>query len=133
MLAPGTIPVQFFEAAARFQNRVAFQIKRDGRYVQLSYGEVADQAHRLAAFLVQLQVAPGDRIALLSENRPEWCVAYLGIVAAGATAVPLDVQMEEEELETLLHHSESRVIVASEAELTRIESLIRTLPVRPEI
>ncbi|MFQ5658331.1 MAG: AMP-binding protein, partial [Candidatus Methylomirabilales bacterium] len=134
MLAPGTIPVQFFEAVARFQDRVAFQIKRDGRYVQLRYGEVADQAHRLASFLIiRLQVAPGDRIALLSENRPEWCVAYLGIVAAGATAVPLDGQMEEQELETLLQHSDSRVLVVSEAEFTRVESLIGRLSPRPEV
>ncbi|MFQ5988948.1 MAG: AMP-binding protein [Candidatus Methylomirabilales bacterium] len=133
MLAVQTIPVQFFEAAARFQNQVAFQIKRNGRYVQWSYEDVAVQAGRLATFFVQLGIAPGDRVAILSENRPEWCVAYLGIVVAGATAVPLDAQLGEQEVENLLRHSESRAVIVSEAELTKVQSLIALLPLRPQI
>ncbi len=133
MVAAENLPVQFFEAAARFQDSVAFQIKRDGRYVRWSYGEVADQAHRLATFLRRIEVSPGDRIALLSGNRPEWCVAYLGIVAAGATAVPLDVQLGVQELENLLHHSESRAIVVSEAELDKVQPFMARLPSRPRV
>lgn len=133
MLTAETIPVQFFQAAARFQDQVAFQIKREGRYVRFRFGEVADQVHRLATFLRLLQVAPGDRIALLSENRPEWCVAYLGIVAAGATAVPLDAQLDAQELENILRHSESRAIVTSESQLAKVHPAIARLPVRPEI
>ncbi|MGH7351394.1 MAG: AMP-dependent synthetase/ligase, partial [Candidatus Methylomirabilales bacterium] len=133
MVAAENLSVQFFDAAARFQDSVAFQIKRDGRYLPWSYGEVADQAHRLATFLRQIQISPGDRVALLAENRPEWCVAYLGIVAAGATAVPLDVQLGGQELENLLHHSESRVIVVSEAELGKVQPIIARLPSRPQV
>ena len=133
MLAAETIPVQFFEAAARFQDRVAFQIKRDGQFVRWSYGEVADQVHRLATFLCRLRVAAGDRVALLAENCPEWGVAYLGIVAAGATAVPFDAQLSGQEVETLLRHSESRVVIVSEAELAKVHPVIAHLPVRPEI
>ncbi|MGH7433854.1 MAG: AMP-binding protein, partial [Candidatus Methylomirabilales bacterium] len=133
MVAAENLSVQFFDAAARFQDSVAFQIKREGRYLRWSYGEVADQAHRLATFLRQIQISPGDRVALLAENRPEWCVAYLGIVAAGATAVPLDVQLGGQELENLLHHSESRVIVVSEAELGKVQPIIARLPSRPQV
>ncbi len=133
MLAVPTIPVQFFEAAARFQNQIALQIKRNGRYVQWSYEDVAVQAGRLATFLVQLGIAPGDRVVLFSENRPEWCIAYLGIVAAGATAVPLDAQLGKQEVENLLRHSESRAVIVSEAELTKVQSLIALLPLRPQI
>ncbi len=133
MLAAQTIPVQFFEVAARSQDRVAFQIKRDGRYVYYSYGDVAGQARRLATFLCRFQISPGDRVALLSENRPEWGVAYLGIVAAGATAVPLDAQLDGEEVENLIRHSESRAILVSEAELAKVQPLISRLPIRPEV
>jgi len=133
MLAAENLAVQFFEAAARFQDSVAFQIKRDGRYVRWSYGEVSDQAHRLATFLRQIQISPGDRVALLAENRPEWCIAYLGIVAAGATAVPLDVQLGLQEVENLLHHSESRAIVVSEAALDKTHALVARLSSRPQV
>lgn len=133
MLPAHTIPVQFFETAARFPDRVAFQIEREGQYVRSSYAEVADHARRLASFLRRHQVAPGDRVAILSENRPEWGVAYLGIVAAGATAVPLDVQLGHLEVENLLRHSESRALIVSEAELDKVGQIIGSLPVRPEV
>jgi len=133
MLTAQTIPVQFFEAAARFRDRIAFQVKRDGVYVRWTYGNVEDQARRLATFLLQLDIAPGDRVALFSENRPEWCVAYLGIVAAGATAVPLDAQLDAAEVENLLRHSESRAIIVSEAGLAKVQSGIAHLSLSPKI
>lgn len=133
MLTAQNIPVQFFEAAARFRDRVAFQIKRDGQYVRWTYGDVEEQARRLATFLLQLDIAPGDRVALLSENRPEWCMAYLGIVAAGATAVPLDAQLDASEVENLLRHSESRAIIVSEAGLAKVRAGIAHLPLHPQI
>ncbi|MFQ5960131.1 MAG: AMP-binding protein [Candidatus Methylomirabilales bacterium] len=133
MLPAHTIPVQFFETAARFHDRVAFQIEREGRYVRFSYADVADQTRRLARFLRRCQLSPGDRVALLSENRPEWCIAYLGIVAAGATAVPLDAQLGQEEVENLLRHSESRAVIVSEAELDKVRPLIARLPFRPDV
>lgn len=133
MLTAQTISVQFFEAAARFRDQVAFQIKRNGQYVRWTYGDVEDQARRLATFILQLEIAPGDRVALLSENRPEWCVAYLGIVIAGATAVPLDAQLDAREVENLLRHSESRAIIVSEAELAKVQASIARLPHHPTI
>lgn len=128
-----TIPVQFFEAAARFHDRVALQVEREGRFLRLTYGEVADQARRLATFLRQHDLSPGDRVALLSENRPEWGVAYLGIVAAGATAVPLDVQLSPGEIENVLRHSESRTLIVSESELAKVTPFIDRLPLRPTV
>ncbi len=133
MLAAQTIPVQFFEAVTLFRDRVAFQIKRDGQYVRWTYGDVEDQARCLATFLLQLEITPGDRVALFSENRPEWCVAYLGIVVSGATAVPLDAQLDTQEVENLLCHSESRAIIVSETELAKVHELIARLSPRPEI
>ena len=131
MLAAETLSVQFFSAAARFQDQGALQIKREGRYVCWTYGEVADQAQRLATHLGRIPVAPGDRVALLAENRPEWCIAYLGIVAAGATAVPLDAQLTAPEVETLLRHCESRVVIVSQAQLAKMQSLTARLPSPP--
>ncbi|MFQ5846122.1 MAG: AMP-binding protein [Candidatus Methylomirabilales bacterium] len=133
MLAAGTISVQFFETAVHCHDRVALQTKREGGYVRWLYGEIADQVHRLATFLRRLEIAPGDRVALFAENRPEWCVAYLGIVAAGATAVPLDAQLGEQELESVLRHSESRAVVVSEAGLTKVHPLVARLPLAPEV
>ena len=62
--------------------------KEGGRYQPTSWAEVADQITRLAEALSALGVNKGDRVVLISENRPEWFVSDLAIMAIGAYAVP---------------------------------------------
>ena len=57
-------------------------------YQSLSWGQVRAQVTALASGLVDIGVKPGERVALVSENRPEWCIADLAIMAAGAITVP---------------------------------------------
>ncbi|MFN7159343.1 MAG: AMP-binding protein, partial [Erythrobacter cryptus] len=57
--------------------------KQRGQWVTLSWREVADQVCLLAEALRGLGLKDGDRVALVSENRPEWCIADLAIMAAG--------------------------------------------------
>ena len=56
-----------------------------------SFGEVYDYARRLARLLKELKIVSGDRVIIKGQNRPEWVVAFLGCLMAGAVAVPLDV------------------------------------------
>ncbi len=110
-----------FEAVAAGQpDRLALQIREGAGYRRLTYGEVARQARALAAALLQAGVAPGDRVALISENRPEWTVAYFAVTAAGATAVPLDVQLSDGELNIVLAHAGCRMAVASGKQAPRL-------------
>ena len=62
--------------------------KRDGKWKSISWREAARQAAAFAESLKRIGVAPGDRVMLVSENRPEWLIADLGIMAAGAVTVP---------------------------------------------
>ena len=88
-----------FEAVAASQpDRLALQIKEATGYRRLTYGDVARQARLAAAALVRAGLAPGERVALMSENRPEWAVAYFAVAAAGGTVVPLDVQLGDAEV-----------------------------------
>jgi long-chain acyl-CoA synthetase len=110
-----------FEAvAARQPDRLALQIKEATGYRRVTYGEAVLQARALAAALLQAGVEGGDRVALISENRPEWTVAYLGVIAAGATAVPLDVQLGDGELANVFRHAGCRMAIASEKQAPRI-------------
>jgi long-chain acyl-CoA synthetase len=110
-----------FEAVAAGQpDRLALQIREGTGYRRLTYGGVARQARALAAALLQAGVAPGDRVALVSENRPEWTVAYFAVTAAGATAVPLDVQLSDGELAIVLAHAGCRMAVASGKQAPRL-------------
>jgi len=110
-----------FEAvAARQPDRLALQIKEATGYRRLTYGVAARQARTLAAALLRAGVVPGDRIALVSENRPEWTVAYFAVTAAGATAVPLDVQLSDAEVANVLRHAGCRMAIASGKQAPRL-------------
>ncbi|MBI2000062.1 MAG: AMP-binding protein [candidate division NC10 bacterium] len=110
-----------FEAvAARQPDRLALQIKEATGYRRLTYGVVARQARTLAAALGLAGARPGDRVALVSENRPEWTVAYFAVAAAGATAVPLDVQLSDAEVANVLRHAGCRMAIASGKQAPRL-------------
>src|SRR5438046_6091535 len=62
--------------------------KRGGEWRLISWAEAARQVAALAASLRRVGLQPGDRVCLVSENRPEWLIADLGIMAAGCITVP---------------------------------------------
>src|SRR5262245_5155295 len=88
-----TLPAEVLRAADRARDRVAMQIRRGEAWERVTYACLAERVRALGRALVARGVAPGDRVALLSENRPEWGIAYLGALAAGASGVPLDVNL----------------------------------------
>jgi long-chain acyl-CoA synthetase len=77
------------------------------------YREIDGRTKRIAATLGLLGIRKGDRVALLSENRPEWGLAYFGIVRAGAIAVPIMVDFTPEQIANILRHSESKALIVS--------------------
>lgn len=82
-------------------------------YPTVSYREAYRQAAGVASGLLALGLKSGSRVAILSENRPEWVVAYLGIYLSGMVAVPLDTQISPPEWRRLLDDSESQTVFAS--------------------
>jgi len=79
----------FFERAAKNGRRPALLGKKAGRYEPLMYAEAAEAVREVAAGLVTIGVEPGDRVAIMSYNRPEWFTADLAILTAGAVTVPI--------------------------------------------
>ncbi|MFA5026289.1 MAG: AMP-binding protein [Candidatus Methylomirabilota bacterium] len=111
---------RFEQTASRQPDRLALQIKEGETYRRLTYGEVARQVGALAGALVEAGLSAGERVALLSENRPEWVVAYLAVTAAGAAVVPLDVQLPDAEIANVLGHAECRRGIASGKQAPRL-------------
>jgi long-chain acyl-CoA synthetase len=96
-----------------------------------SYGELAEHARRLAYGLTKASIGRGDHVALLAPNRPEWMVACLGVVGSGAVATPLDVQLGDEALGRILHHSGVKVIFTTAAQTERLERLDIGVTLKP--
>lgn len=83
-----SLPGMFYTQARKLGDRPFLWEKRDGVYASLSWNEVAERVSALAHGLKSAGVKPGDRVMLVSENRPDWMIADLAIMAIGAIAVP---------------------------------------------
>jgi long-chain acyl-CoA synthetase len=115
-----TVVAEVLRAAEGAGDRVAMQIRRGADWDRVTYSVLAEQVRALGRALAARGVAPGDRVAILSENRPEWGIAFLGALAAGATAVPMDVQLTDREVENVLRHAGVRWALASGAQAARL-------------
>ncbi|RSN64146.1 long-chain fatty acid--CoA ligase [Streptomyces sp. WAC 04229] len=80
---------------------------------RVSYGDLWLAARRYAAALRERGVAPGDRVALLLPNTPVFPAAYFGVLALGATVVPVNALLKAEEIAYVLRHSGARAVLCS--------------------
>ncbi|MEM8695761.1 MAG: long-chain fatty acid--CoA ligase [Pseudomonadota bacterium] len=85
----------------------------------LSWREAAEQVCALADALERLGLKRGDRVMLVSENRPEWCIADLGIMAAGCITVPTYTTNTERDHTHILEDSRSKAIIVSTQKLAK--------------
>jgi len=91
--------------------------KQRGQWVTMSWREVADQVCLLAEALRALGLKDGDRVALVSENRPEWCIADLAIMAAGCITVPTYTTNTRRDHAHILDNSGARAVFVSNEKL----------------
>ena len=93
--------------------------KRDGSWQTQSWRETVDQVCLLAEGLKRLGLKDGDRVVLVSENRPEWCVADLAIMAAGCITVPAYITNTERDHQHILDNSGARAVIVSNDKLAQ--------------
>ncbi len=112
--------VQMFFSRAREQGDAAFLwAKTGGQWRSTSWAEAARQVASLAAGLKALGLKPGDRVMLVSENRPEWCISDLAIMAAGGVTVPTYTTNTERDHQHILDNSGAGMTIVSNAKLAR--------------
>ncbi|QDM41112.1 long-chain fatty acid--CoA ligase [Altererythrobacter sp. TH136] len=92
--------------------------KIGGEWRTQTWGEVADKVCLLAESLRRLGLNDGDRVALVSENRPEWCIADLAIMSAGCVTVPAYVTNTERDHQHILDNSGARAVIVSTQKLS---------------
>ena len=93
--------------------------KREGKWRQKSWNEAAREVAALSASLKRVGLEPGDRVALVSENRPEWLVADLAIMAAGCVTVPTYTTNTTRDHAHVLGNSGARAVVVSNQKLAK--------------
>ena len=107
------LAAMFFDQARRRGDRPFLLAKRDGRYQPITWREAAAQVEALARGLRAIGLARGDRVALISENRPEWMIADLAIISAGGITVPAFTTHQVEDHRFLLANSGARAAIVS--------------------
>ena len=103
----------FHHQVKLFQDKPYLWKKIDGKYTSLSWKQVREQVDSIAKGLINLGILKGDRVVILSENRPEWQIADLAIMSIGAISVPAYTTSTTSDYSHIINHSEARCIIIS--------------------
>lgn len=107
-----TINETFLKSVQQYASNTAFTYFDNG-WQALSYTSFLEEIRAMASYLKKTGFKKGHRAAIVSENRHEWCAAYLSIMMAGGIAVPIDAQLGPDEIGNLLADSESSIVFHS--------------------
>jgi long-chain acyl-CoA synthetase len=110
---PSTLAGVCLEAIARHNKPDAVSERRDGQWVSISAAEFVRRVRHIALGLAELGIRPKDRVAIISENRPEWSIADLAILSLGAVTVPIYTTQSIDQIQFILEDSGTRALLIS--------------------
>jgi long-chain acyl-CoA synthetase len=113
---PSTLTAIFFESAERYNLPHAYQFKRDGKYHPIPHTDVLRRVRRIALGLSSIGVQRGDRVGIMSENRPEWALADWACLCSGMTDVPVYPTLPAEQIVHPLNDSGTVALFVSNAD-----------------
>jgi long-chain acyl-CoA synthetase len=107
----------------------ALRFHRDGAWRDMGHRELGDAVRQMARGLIAIGIEPGDRVALLSDTRPEWTLADCATLAAGAVVVPIYQTNSPAECQYILEHSGARLVFCEdEHQLAKVERVRAACP-----
>lgn len=118
-----TINEMFKNSVQKYASKAALSSKIDGSYQDISYDELDKRVKYFCLGLIELGLRKGDRVALLSENRPEWAISDLAILAAGGVNVPMFWTLTPAQVEYILRDSAAKIIcVSNKGQFQKVEA-----------
>ena len=130
MSDPTTLNELFFDAMDRFRDRaVLLRARRENVWTDISAREMADGVFALSLGFLELDAQPGDRIGIISENRPEWAYADFAALTARCIDVPIYPTLPAGQIEFMLRDAGVSILCVSNAiQLEKIRSIRANLP-----
>ena len=122
-----TISQMVSRSARIFGDSTALSAWKDSEFISITYKELENKVNLFAKRLNSLGVRKNDRLGLLSENRPEWGIAYPGILSSGGIAVPLDSLLRCSELELFIRDSKMKSLVTSSKYMAEIFEITKKI------
>ncbi len=110
-------------SAERYGDRPYVRHKAGGAWQEITYRELFDRLSRVSELLYGIGVRPGDRVALILENEAHWPELYYGIVAMGATAVPVDPGLTVRDMAHVLRDAQASVAIVRPSSKGVVEEL----------
>jgi long-chain acyl-CoA synthetase len=124
-----SVPDMIRNNAKKFSSRVALKYRKQGAFVTLTYAAYYERALMVARGLGKMHVKPGERIAILSENRAGWVIADMGILCTGAVTVPIYPTNTPEQIEYMINHSGARIVfVSGKFQYTKLLKVREAIP-----
>ncbi|MGD9612975.1 MAG: long-chain fatty acid--CoA ligase [Kiritimatiellia bacterium] len=116
-------------SAQKNGDKIAMKYKRDGAWQTLTYRQFLALVRNVAEALVRVcHIRPGDRVALLGANSPEWCAIHYAITGLAATAVPVDVKLQDQEVTHILSDSGAAALLMDSASEANVYGLAGRCP-----
>jgi long-chain acyl-CoA synthetase len=123
-----TIPEMLKRSTGLFGVSIALSTWKGDEFCSLTYAELENKVSLFAKGLKALRITKNDRVGIVSENRPEWGIAYLGILSAGGIVVPLDPLLKCWEMEALIRDSGIKGLVTSGKFMADLIEIKKKLP-----
>jgi long-chain acyl-CoA synthetase len=121
-----TLSRLFLESCRAHPKPVRMSAKRAGVWVKISTAEVETTVRRLSLGLQEMGLGPGDRLAILSENRPEWVMADFAALSAGSVVVPIYTSLPPDQIRYILDNSGAKIVVCSDLGMWRKVEAVRS-------
>ncbi|HRE90342.1 MAG TPA: AMP-binding protein, partial [Myxococcota bacterium] len=103
----------FEKSAKKFADRPLFGVKKNGAYQWITYREIAKQVDEVRGGLAAIGVGPGDKVAVIADNRPEWAIAAYATYGLGAQYVPMYEAQLPKEWEYILKDCGAKVLLVA--------------------
>ena len=128
-ISPKTIVDMIEIQAKRIPNKVALQMVNDGDWERYTYAETHARSRQTAFHLWNSGLEENSRVILVSENQPEWCIAYLAASQIGAAVVPLDAQTPTQEVLAIAEYTDAKAILASDSFIANSETQLTNIDI----
>jgi len=112
-----TIAQMFLNTTKTYVKDDLLAAKTDGRYVPIPTEEFARRVRHLSLGLADFGLTPGEKLVILSENRPEWTITDFAVLCAGGITVPIYTSLMPEQIKFIINDADARIVVVSNRDL----------------
>jgi long-chain acyl-CoA synthetase len=120
---------RFAQCAQRWPDNAALQIQRADQLESYTFAESRRMAESVGRWLSEQRMEPGTRVAIFADNHPRWVACYLGVMASGHTAVPLDTAYHADQVEKVLKDSGAALMFTDAKHLATTQKAVQALGV----